>query len=68
MATARRRQKNHLLAEFDEARTHLAQRRVVVLAEVRNRLVIGSEPTHQPYHLDIAPGLSFWPPARLPPV
>ncbi|MGY3131246.1 hypothetical protein ACVWZM_001928 [Bradyrhizobium sp. USDA 4501] len=38
MATAGRRQKARFLAEFDEARTHLAQRQAVVLAEVRNRL------------------------------
>src|ERR1700727_3068178 len=38
------------------------------LAEVRNCLVIWSEPTQQPHDLDIAPGFSFEPPARLHPV
>ncbi|MCC8978106.1 hypothetical protein H8A92_04485 [Bradyrhizobium sp. 10BB] len=38
MATAGRRQTARFLAEFDEARTHLAERQAVVLAKVRNRL------------------------------
>jgi hypothetical protein len=49
-------------------RADLAERQAVVFAEVRNRLVIGSEPTQQPHHLDIAPSFSFEPPARLHPV
>ena len=62
---ARRREKAHLAAEFDEARTYLAQRQAIVLAEVRDRLVIRCEPTQQPHDLDIASGFSFEPPARL---
>ncbi|VIO78438.1 hypothetical protein CI41S_62790 [Bradyrhizobium ivorense] len=65
---ARRREKPHLSAELDEARTDLAQRQAVVLAEIRDRLVIRREPTQQPHHLDIAAGLSFEPSARLHPV
>jgi hypothetical protein len=61
-------EKTHLTAEFDEARTDLAKCLAVVLAEVRNRLVIRSEPAQQSHHLDIAPGLAFEPPARLHPV
>jgi hypothetical protein len=41
---ARRRQKAHLTAEFDEASTNLAQRQTIVFAEVRDRFVIRSEP------------------------
>ena len=62
---ARRREKTHLTAEFDEARTYPAQRQAIIFAEVRDRLVVGSEPTQQPHDLDIASGLSFQPPARL---
>ncbi|KRQ17698.1 hypothetical protein AOQ71_00055 [Bradyrhizobium manausense] len=62
---AGRREKTHPAAELDKARTYLAQRQAVILAEVRDRLVIGSKPPQQPHHLDIAPGLSFQPPARL---
>ena len=65
---ARRREQAHLTAKFDEPRTYLAERQAVVLAEVRDRFVIGSEPAQQPHHLDIAAGLSFQPPARLHPV
>ena len=36
---ARRRQETHPTAEFDEARTHLAQRKAVVFAEVRNGFI-----------------------------
>ena len=42
-----------------------AQRQAIIFAEVRDRLVVGSEPTQQPHDLDIASGLSFQPPARL---
>src|SRR5712671_2666181 len=44
------------------------QRQAIVFAEVRDRLVIRCEPTQQPHDLDIAPGFSFEPPARLNPV
>src|ERR1700682_2617541 len=60
----RRHEEAHLAAEFDEARTYLAQRRAIVCAEV----VIRYEPTQQPHDLDIAFGFAFEPPARLNPV
>jgi len=59
---------SHLAAQFYEARTHLAQRRPVIFAEVGDRLVIGRETAQQPHHFDIASGLSFKPAARLHPV
>jgi hypothetical protein len=57
--------KTILTAEFDKARTDLAKHRAVFLPEVRNRLVIGSEPTQQPHDLDIASSFSFEPTAQL---
>jgi integrase len=65
---ARRREKTHLTAEFDEARTYPAQRQAIVFAEVRDRLMIRCQSTQQPHNLDIASGFSFEPPARLHPV
>ena len=55
-------------AQLDEPRTHLLDGAAVVLAEVRNRLVVGRQPTEQPHHLDVAPSFAFQPPARLHPV
>jgi hypothetical protein len=49
------RQQAHLAAELDEACTHLADRTAVVLAEIRNRYVIGNEPVRKPHHLKVAP-------------
>ena len=49
-------------------RTHLLDRAAVVLAEVRNRLVIRHQTTNQPHHLDVAPRFAFQPAARLHPV
>jgi len=65
---ARRREKAHLTAKLNEARTDLAEPQAVVLAEVRDRLVIRHEPAQQPHDFDIATGLSLQPPARLHPV
>jgi hypothetical protein len=62
---ARRYEKAHLTAKFDKPRTYPAKRQAIVFAEVRNRLVIRSEPTQQPHNLDIASGFPFEPPARL---
>ena len=45
---ARGREKAHFTAEFDKARTYLAKCQATVLVEVRNSLVIRSEPTQQP--------------------
>jgi hypothetical protein len=50
--------KAHLTAEFNKARADLATRQAVVLPEIRDRLVIGSETAQQPHHLDIASGNS----------
>jgi hypothetical protein len=65
---ARRREKPHLTAELNKARAHLTEPQAVILAEVRDRLVIRREPAQQPHHFDIASGFSFQPPARLNPV
>jgi hypothetical protein len=40
----------------------------IVLAEVRDGLVIGDEPPNQPHHLDVAAGLPLQPSARPHPV
>src|ERR1019366_3292696 len=40
----------------------------VVLAEVGNRLVVGSKPARQPHHLNVAPSFTLQSPARLDPV
>ena len=42
--------------------------RAIVLAEVGNSLVIGSKPARQPHHLNVAPGITLQPPARLDPI
>jgi hypothetical protein len=64
---ARFRKEAHLTAEFDETR-NLAQRQDIVFAEVRDLLVMRSNPSQQPHDLDIATGLSFEPTTRLYPV
>src|ERR1700676_560342 len=62
---ARRREQIHLAAELDEARAHLADGTAVVLPEIGDRLMVGDEAAKQPHHLDVAPSLTFEPPARL---
>ena len=62
---ARLRQKAYLSANGDELRAHLAYRRPVILAEIGNRLVIGNQPGREPHHLNVAPGLTLEPAARL---
>jgi len=52
-------------AELNKAGTDLSDRTAVVFAEVGNRLVIGSQPTHKPHDLDIAQNLMLKPTARL---
>ena len=54
---ARRREKAHLTAKLNKVRAYPAKRHAIVLAKVRDRLVIRCEPTQQPHELDIAPGL-----------
>ena len=68
MATLACRQQANLSAKGDELRAHLADRRPVILAEIGNRLVIGNQPTGEPHHLNVAPGLALKPAARLNPV
>ena len=65
---ARLRQQTHLATEIDEARAHPADRRAIVLAEISNHLVIGNQPSEQPYDFQVAAGLALKPPARLNPV
>src|SRR5262249_20290612 len=65
---ARRRQQAKLPAKRDKPRTHLADRRPVILAEISNRFVIGSQSTSQPHRFDVASSLAFKPPARLNPI
>src|SRR5262249_12758311 len=55
----------HASAQLHEPRTNLLDGATVVLAEVRNGLVVRSQPTKQPHHLDVAPRLAFQSPARL---
>jgi len=62
------RKQNHPPAQLYEPRTNLLDGATVVLAEVRNRLVVRRHPTKQPHHLDVAPRFAFQPPARLHPV
>jgi hypothetical protein len=50
-------------AEFYELRTGLADRRSVIMTEIRNRLVIRHQPPEQPHQLDIATRLTFQPAA-----
>ena len=65
---ARLRQQTHLSTEIDEARARPADRRAIVLAEIGNHLVIGNEPSEQPYDFQVAAGLALKPPARLNPI
>jgi hypothetical protein len=46
----------------------LAHGAAVVLAEIGNRFVIGNEPAREPHHLNVAPGLTLKPAARLDPI
>ena len=50
-------QQAHLAAQPDEACADLADGAAIVLAEVRDGLVIGDEPPDQPHHLDVSAGL-----------
>src|SRR6266436_3276682 len=49
-------------------RAHFADGSTVVLAEVSNRLVVGSKAAREPHHLNVAGGLTLKPTARLNPV
>ena len=61
-------EKAHHAAEHHKPGADLADGAAIVLAEVGNRLVIGSKAVGEPHHLNIAPGLTFKPAARLGPV
>ena len=61
-------QEAHRAAEPDEACANLADGAAIVLAEVRDGLVIGDETPRQPHHLDVASGLPLQPSTGLHPV
>ena len=62
--TGIRKQANRA-AQLHEPGTDLADRRAVVLAEVGNRLVVGSQTTAQPHHFHVAARFAFQTAARL---
>lgn len=57
-----------LAAKSHELRTDPGDRRAIVLAEVGNRLVIGSQTAGQPHDLNVATRFTFQATARLHPV
>ena len=59
------RQQLHLPAQRNELRAHLLDGRAIVLAEIRNRLVIRREAPRQRHHFQIALAFPLQPPARL---
>ncbi len=61
-------EQTHQAAQFDKLHADPLDRWPTVLAEVGNRLVIRDEPAGQPHYLDIAPGLTLKPAARLNPL
>src|SRR5262249_7626094 len=61
-------QQAHGATKRDKAGTELPDRAAVVLAEVSNRLVIGSKTASKPHHLDVPPSLVLKPAARLNPI
>src|ERR1035441_1808972 len=62
------REKAHRAAKRNKPGADLADGAAVVLAEVGNRLVVGSKPARQPHHLNVAPSFTLQSPARLDPV
>jgi hypothetical protein len=62
------REQAHHAAECDKPGTDLPDSPAVVLAEIGNRLVVGSKPANEPHHLNVAPGFALKPPARLHPI
>src|SRR5215831_12744310 len=65
---ARLREQAQLSAKGDELGANLAYCSSVVLAEIGDRLVVGSEPPEQPHDLNVASGLTFESAARLNPI
>ena len=62
------REQAHRAAQRNKPGADLADGAAIVLAEVGNRLVIGSKPARQPHHLNVAPSLTLKPAARLNPI
>src|SRR5262249_15090539 len=62
---ARLREQAQLSTKGDELRANLADRSSVILAEIRNRLVVGNEPAKQPHDLNVASRLTLQSAARL---
>src|SRR6266702_3336967 len=58
----------HGATERDKPGADLPDGAAVVLAEVGNRLVIGNKTAREPHHLNVAPGLTLEPAARLNPI
>src|SRR5262249_17913304 len=52
----------------NEACAHLADGGAIVLAEIGNRLVIWSQTSRQPHHLNVAPSLALKPATRMDPI
>src|SRR6188472_4613500 len=59
------REQAYRAAQRYEPSANLADGATIILAEVGNRLVIGSKPAREPHHLNVAPGLTLKPAARL---
>ena len=62
------REQAHGATERNEPGADLPDGAAVVLAEIGNRLVIGNKAAGEPHHLDVAPGLTLEPAARLNPI
>src|SRR5215467_8000192 len=65
---ARLREQAQLSTKRDELCANLADRSSVILAEIRNRLVVGNEPAEQPHDLNVASRLTLKSAARLHPI
>src|SRR5262249_18636946 len=61
----RLREQAQLSAKGNELRANLADCSSVILAEIRNRLVVGTEPAEQPHDLNVASRLTLKSAARL---
>src|SRR4029453_13655670 len=62
------RQQAHGATELKKPDADLADRAAIILAEVSDRLVVGSKAARQPHHFNIAQSLALKPPARLNPI
>ncbi len=62
---ARLRAQAQLSTKGDELCANFADRSSVILAEIRNRLVVGIEPAEQPHDLNVASSLTLQSAARL---